>query len=343
MWNPNSFDDTDYGLDPDERFEPDDMGGDHPTVSLDEPHIMTLLGPIQPSELGICLTHVHLLSNPPGADLDHQLTDPEMAETEVEAFVTMNGRSLVEATTPDMGRMIPELLGVAGWVPAHIISVTGRQSQRYSAAMPNALDLDSLTEEFIADLTIGMDGTEARAGVIKVGTSLNEIADVERVAMHAAANAHNRTGASITTHTENGTMALELIEALGVNGVEPNRVIIGHLDRVQMQMDTLLEVAESGAYLQYDQIGKDGDFTDQMRADQIMQLCEAGFTDQLLLGLDYARRSQLIGYDGAPGLPHLSEWFMVMLMEAGLDAMTIRSIVIDNPARALTIHPPQSA
>lgn len=137
-------------------------------------------------------------------------------------------------------------------------------------------------------------------------------------------------------------MALELVEMLGINGVSPDRVVIGHLDRVQMQMDTLVEIGKTGAYLQFDQIGKPSEFTDQMRADQIRQLCDAGYTERILLGLDYARRSQLTAYDGAPGLPHLSEWFMVMLMEAGLDAMTIRTLVIDNPAKALTIHPPQA-
>lgn len=340
MWNPRTYDDTDYGLGEGESFEPQLEEVEVPAASTSEPHIMTLLGPIEPEELGICLPHVHLLCDPPGADLDHRLTDVDAAESEVEAFVTMNGRSLVECSTPDAGRMTAPLLEIAGWVPAHLIAVTGRHAHRYASAMANGLDVDSLSEEFTSELMTGIAGIDARAGVIKVGTSLNEITDVERTTLEAAGIAHQRTGAPITSHTENGTMALELIETLGLNGVAANRVIVGHLDRVPMSLETHLEIARTGAFLQFDQIGKTEQTTDQERAARVVELIEAGHGDQILLSLDYARRTQLVSYDGKPGLPYMSEWFMVLLLEAGLGAMDVRKLVIDNPVRALTIHPP---
>lgn len=342
MWNPRTYDDEDFGLGEGETFEPENHEAEIPSVPTTEPHIMTLLGPIVPEELGICLPHVHLLCDPPGADEDHRLIDTDSAESEVEAFVTMNGRSLVECSTRDAGRILPPLLEIAGWVPAHLISVTGRHNHRYAFEMQNALNRDSLAEEFVSELTVGVDGTDARAGVIKVGTSLNEITDVERTSLQAAADAHKKTGAPITTHTENGTMALELLEILGLNGVSSNRVIIGHVDRVQMTLDQHIEIAKTGAYLQFDQIGKSEEYTDQVRADRVVELINAGFGDQILLSLDYARRSQLVSYDGKPGLPYLSEWFMVLLLESGMEAMDVRNLVIDNPARALTIHPPKA-
>lgn len=340
MWNPRTYQDEDFGLDEGETFEPQGHEEEAPQVSITEPHVMTMLGPIVPEELGICLPHVHLLCDPPGADYDHRLTDVDSAESEVEAFVTMNGRGLVECSTRDTGRMAAELLAIAGWVPAHLIAVTGRHNDRYASLMPNATDEESLTEEFVGELTVGMDSTDARAGVIKVGTSLNDITPVERTTLHAAAAAHCLTGAPITTHTENGTMAREILTTLGLNGVEPNRVIIGHVDRIPMTRNQHIGIAKTGAFLQFDQIGKSEEYTDQMRADRVVDLMEAGYGDQILLSLDYGRRSQLVSYDGKPGLPYLSEWFMVLLLEAGLTAMDVRKLVIDNPARALTIHPP---
>lgn len=343
MWNPGTYRDDDFGLGEGETFEPELGDEDAPEISTDQPHIMTLLGPIEPEELGVCLPHVHLLCDPPGADENHRLLDPERAEAEVEAFITMNGRSLVECTTRDCGRNIAGMLDVAQWVPAHLVSVTGRKNHHYASQMENSLDEDALVEEFVRDLTEGMNGTDARAGAIKVGTSLNEITDVERISMQAAARAHARTGAAITTHTENGTMALEILECLGSNGVSANRVIIGHMDRVPMMLETHLEVLKRGAYVQFDQIGKSDTYTDQQRADRIAELYRAGYGSQLLLSLDYGRKSLLSAYDGAPGLPYLSEWFMVLLMESGLEAMQVREMAIDNPARALTILPPSSA
>lgn len=343
MWNPRTYHDEDFGLGEGEIFEPENHEEEIPGVPTSEPHIMTLLGPIVPEELGICLPHVHLLCDPPGADLDHRLTDVDSAESEVEAFVTMNGRSLVECSTRDAGRVFSPLLEIAGWVPAHLISVTGRHNHRYASELPNALDRDALAQEFIAELTVGIEDTGARAGVIKVGTSLNEITDVERVTLQAAATAHLQTGAPITTHTENGTMGLELIQTLELNGVPANRIIIGHVDREKMTLEQHLEIARTGAFLQFDQIGKSEEYTDQVRAERVVELIEAGFGDQILLSLDYARRSLMVSYDGKPGLPYLSEWFMVLLLEAGMEALDVRKLVIDNPARALTIHPPVSA
>ncbi len=342
MWNPRTYHDEDFGLGEGESFEPKDYEDEIEGAPTNEPHIMTLLGPILPEENGICLPHVHLMCDPPGADEDHRLIDAESAESEVEAFVTMNGRSLVECSTRDAGRMLAPLIEIAGWVPAHLISVTGRHNHFYAAEMPNALDRESLAKEFVTELTEGMDDTDVRAGMIKVGTSLNEITEVERTSLQAAADAHVQTGAPITTHTENGTMALELIEILELNGAKPDRVVIGHVDRVPMTFDQHIEIARTGAYLQFDQIGKSEEYTDQMRAERVVKLIEAGYGDQILLSLDYARRSLMVSYDGKPGLPYLSEWFMVLLLEAGMEAMDVRKLVIDNPARALTIHPPAS-
>jgi phosphotriesterase-related protein len=106
-----------------------------------------------------------------------------------------------------------------------------------------------------------------------------------------------------------------------------------------MPLESHIEVLQRGAYVQFDQIGKSDTYTDQQRANRVAELYRAGFGSQLLLSLDYGRRSLLTAYDGAPGLPYLSGWFMVLLMESGLEAMQVRELVIDNPARALTIHP----
>lgn len=343
MWNPRTYHDEDFGLDADEHFEPENLEDETPDVLTSEPHIMTLLGPIVPEELGICLPHIHLLTDPPGADEDHRLIDVDSAESEVEAFVTMNGRSLVECSTRDSGRILPPLVEIAGWVPAHLIAVTGRHNHRYASEMSNALDVEALTAEFVGELTVGIDGTSARAGVIKVGISNDRITDVERASLEAAARAHATTGAPITTHTDGEVLVPEMLQILKENGVESNRVIIGHVDRGSFTNEALADMARTGAYLQIDQIGKTDDPTDLDRAERVVELTSAGFGEQILLSLDYARRSQLVSYDGKPGLPYLSEWFMVLLLEAGMEAMDVRKLVIDNPARALTIHPPQVA
>jgi predicted metal-dependent phosphotriesterase family hydrolase len=343
VWDPSSYEDTDYGLEPGESFEPADAWDVGTGVSERDPHVMTLLGPIDPLDLGVCLHHVHLLCDPvalTSENPDYRLDDPARAEDEMETFVTMNGRSLVDCSTRDYGRKTYDLVDIAGWVPVHLIGVTGRHKHLHASRMPNATDVEALASEFIAELTVSMEDTRAKAGVIKIGTSLDEVTDVEAATIEAAAVAHVETGAPITTHTEDGTMALEQIDRLRRGGVSPDRVIIGHLDRKPMDDVYLREIGSTGAFLSFDQIGKSERFTDADRTAVLVDLVRDGYEDQLLLSEDYGRKSQHLSYGGAPGLAYLQEWFMVMLMDAGLDALTIRKMVVENPARALTIHPP---
>lgn len=342
MWDPRTYEDTDYGLEPGESFEPQDAWDVETGVSTDEPHVMTLLGPIDPIELGVCLHHVHLMCDPVALtddDPDYRLDDEEKAEEEIEAFVTMNGRSLVDCSTRDYGRNIGGLVSIAGWAPIHLLAVTGRHKDLHASRMQDATNVDALASEFIGELRDGIGGHAARAGVIKVGTSLDAITAAERAAIEAAAVAHVETGAPITTHTEDGTMALELLRLLAAGGVSPDRVIIGHLDRKPMDAGYLREIGDTGAFLSFDQIGKSDRFTDAERAKVILSLVEDGYGGQVLLSEDYGRKSLLLAYGGEPGLAYLQEWFMVMLMETGLDALAIRSMVVENAAKALTIHP----
>lgn len=344
VWDPRTYKDTDYGLEKGESFEPETAWDVDTGVSTDEPHVMTLLGPIEPEELGVCLHHVHLLCDPvavTGDDPDYRLDDEDKAEEEIEAFVTMNGRSLVDCSTRDYGRNIDGLVRIAGWMPVHLLAVTGRHKDLHASRMPNATDIDSLAAEFIEDLTEGVGEKHARSGVIKIGTSLDTITDIERATIEAAGIAHTMTGAPITTHAEDGTMALEQLELLRKGGVEAKRVIIGHLDKKPMDPGYLREIGETGAFLSFDQIGTSNRFTDVDRAKVILSLVDDGYGDQILLSEDYGRKSLLLAYGGEPGLAYLQEWFMVMLMDAGLDAVSIRKMVVENAAQALTIRPPR--
>lgn len=345
VWDPRSYEDTDYGLAPGESFEPEDAWDVDSGVSTEEPHVMTLLGPIDPIELGVCLPHVHLLCDPVAVtadDPDYRLDDEDRAEEEIEAFVTMNGRSLVECSTRDYGRDAEGLARIAGWVPVHLVAVTGRHKHLHASRMEKATDVDALAEEFVRELRVGIGETGSRAGVIKIGTSLDSITDVERASIEAAAAAHVATDAPITTHTEDGTMAFEQLRLLEEGGVPPNRVIMGHMDRKPMDPGYLRAIGDTGACLSFDQIGKSDRFTDAQRADVIRGLVEDGYGNRIVLSEDYGRKSLLLAYGGAPGLAYLQEWFMVMLMETGLDAMSIRRMAVDTPARMLTVHPPLS-
>jgi phosphotriesterase-related protein len=94
-----------------------------------------------------------------------------------------------------------------------------------------------------------------------------------------------------------------------------------------------LEMAERGAWIEYDAIGMD-EWPDEFYIERIQRMLDAGFGAQLLLSHDRG------WYD--PGQPdfkprpftYISEEFLPKLRQAGVDDSTIRQLTHDNPFRA---------
>lgn len=341
MWDRRTYQDTDFGLDPGESFEPSILDDDEAIDPNVTPHVMTVLGPVRPEELGVCLHHEHILCDPAAVtrdEPDYRLDDAGRARAELEAYATSGGRSIVDASPRDYGRDIEGLRAIAQCVPIHIVAVTGRHKHLHAERMDNALDVESLTAEYVDELTHGTGEGAIRPGVIKFGTSLNEMTRVEEAGARAAARTHLVTGAPITTHLEAGTHAHQQLDVLEQEGVDPSRVILGHLDR-SLDRTYLTGVLHRGAFCSFDQIGKTVYGDDRLRITILLELVEAGFEDQLLVSQDFARKSMLSAYGGSPGLVHLLERFTLGLMEHGASADLVMKLLVVNPSRALTTLP----
>lgn len=309
------------------------------------PFVMTARGPIAPADLGLTLPHEHIIAKPRdvgGDDPDLLLDDTAAALAEVERFREAGGGAILDATPRDYGRDAAAMASLATRTRIHLIVVTGRHKHRHAAHLVSGRSVDELAEEFVRELTEGIDGTGVRAGAIKVGTSRDEITPVEATVLRAAARAHLETGAPITTHTERGTMALEQVALLRAEGVDPRRVIVGHLD-FRLDEPYLRSVLETGATIGFDQFGKVKYGPDEARARMVKRLVDAGHGDQILLSGDLARKSYLVAYGGTPGYAGLLTQVKALLAGAGLDEECIRRLLVDNPARALATSPRSDA
>jgi predicted metal-dependent phosphotriesterase family hydrolase len=327
----------DYGLEPGEPFDPEELE-DEP-FDLAQPHVMTALGPIDPGALGFALHHEHVICRPPLSDPDLILDDLVNAASELEGYFATGGRAIVDMTTADYGRSIGDIRWVAQHVPVHLVLATGHHKDRFAAPFLGNRTVEEIAVTSIDDLTVGIEGSSSMAGVIKAGTSLNEITDVEERVLRAAARAHLATGAPISTHTERGTMAREQLAVLREAGVDPRHVIVGHLDHA-LDEPYLLQILETGAFVSFDQWSKEQYALDSERAAMTKRLVDAGFVEQLLISGDFGRQSKWLSYGGGPGYVFFIEQVPLMLMEAGLTAPQVRQIFIENPALALTIRRP---
>jgi predicted metal-dependent phosphotriesterase family hydrolase len=328
----------DWGLDDDESFEPKELDDE---IGLDRPHVMTALGPVDPGALGVTLHHEHVIAKPMdvgAADPDLLLDSTDAAFAELEDAFYAGLRTIVDMTPADYGRDAVAIQWVAQRAPVHVIVVTGHHKHLHAAPWVGDRSAKQIASVSIGEIRNGIDGTSMRAGVIKAGTSLNEITEVEQRVLRAAALAHLETGAPISTHTDKGTMALEQLAILQSDGVSPQRVIIGHLD-FALDEDYLRRVLDTGAFVSFDQVSKTKYASDSARADMLKRMADAGHLDQLLVSGDLARKSYWLAHGGTPGFRYLIESCPLVLMEAGFSAPEVRRILVDNPGIALTTHP----
>lgn len=305
------------------------------------PYIRTVLGDIDSGALGVTYCHEHLMTSPGERFLsegtDMLLDDEDKAAVELETFRSRGGTALVEVTTPEFGRNVEALRRLSSTTGIHIVCCTGHVSEEYwRGVLPiDDRSIEHLEEEFHRDLTEGWGDDGTKAGVIKVGTSLDGATETEERVLRAAARVQARTGAPITTHTTDGTAAIEQIRILEASGADPTRICVGHLDR-RLDRSTHLEIANAGAFLGYDCISKEKYEPEERRIEFILWLVEEGFGSQILLSADMARRSYLEAWGGGPGYRYIVETFAPSLIEAGLRKELARALLIDNPARFLT-------
>lgn len=303
--------------------------------------IRTVIGDIAPDELGVCLPHEHLLGCPPApyyqSDPDLILDDLEASTQEAKDLRWTGIDSLVEMTPIDYHRNPDGLKRISEQSKLNIICVTGYLKDKFCAPFVEEMSVDAIAQQMIADIQTGIDDTGIKAGVIKASSSLDTITTNEAKVFAAAAIAQQETGALISTHTEAGTMALEQINLLTNLGVQPNRILIGHLDR-NMDWDYHRQVADRGVYFGYDQISKHKYYPDADRIDFIAFVSANGYESQLMLSMDLARRSDFATYGGQPGHTYFMKNFVPRLHDAGLPEEFINRLIRDNPRNALTIN-----
>ncbi len=305
--------------------------------------IHTVTGEIAPDRLGVTYVHEHMLCSAPegmqatsgGRDL--VLDEEDTSAAELKLFAQAGGGAIIDLTCEEYGRDAPGLKRISEASGIKLICATGHIMEGYwSGVVDIASRTDTeLVDEMIHDLTVGVDGTDIRAGVIKVGSSHNKItADEERM-IRAAVVAQRATGAPISTHTTAGTMGPAQAAIFTDAGADMDHVIIGHLDR-NLVWDEHLEIARSGARLGYDCISKEHYQPDAERVEFIKRLIDEGYADRVCFSGDLARRSYLTSYGGGPGLTYILWRFVPWLRQDGVADDVIDGILTRNPAQLLT-------
>jgi predicted metal-dependent phosphotriesterase family hydrolase len=305
--------------------------------------VRTVLGDIPPSSLGMTLAHEHLVTHPPAFLGDPNLTLAENdAAGELLAFQAAGGGAVVEMTTIDYGRDGEALSRLSRRTGVHIVAATGFNKALFAAPIASRFSTESIAAWMIREVEEGLippgstdlDAPPAsprlRAGLIKASSSRDGPTPDERRVFEAAAEAHRVTRAPISTHTEQGTWALEQARLLMELGIRPDRILLGHLD-LKPDVGYILDVLATGVFIGIDQIAKSKYLPDEARLDLAMALIERGYLRRIFLSGDIARRSGW-AVGGGDGLSYIPGPIRSRLAERGLSADDLTILFVGNAA-----------
>ncbi len=306
--------------------------------------VRTVLGDIPPDQLGACYAHEHVIidqSFTTHIAPDFLLAEVAVGAVELRQFHADGGRAMIDSMPCDSGRNVLKLAELSRASGVHLVCPTGLHLAKYydGGHWSHRYTEDELAALFVADITDGVDAndyggplvrrTGHRAGVIKVASERTFAAREERI-FAAAAAAHRRTGCPILTHTEQGELALEQIALLQRLGVDLRHVCLSHTDR-KPDAGYHREVLASGVRVEYDSAFRWRAGEGNPTFDLLLTLLPE-FPDQIMLGMDAARRGYWRCYGGAPGLSFLLTEFSSRLRAAGVSAKMLQRVFVTTPA-----------
>lgn len=222
------------------------------------PYIMTVNGPIKPSEAGIFLPHEHVMVDFIGADQvskDRYNADDvyQKALPYLKDVYKYGCRTLVECTPDFLGRDPLLLKKLSDKSKLNILTNTGLYGagdDKYIPSFANDMSADELADKWISEWKNGIENTGIKPGFIKIG--VNPVpSNNDMKLLQAAALTHLSTGLPIASHTVTGAGARRQIEKLIDTGVHPSAFIWVH---AHAEPDISLHkwAGSIGAWLEYD-------------------------------------------------------------------------------------------
>lgn len=321
------------------------------------PTVNTVRGPVDVDDLGQTLMHEHVfvvatehLDNyGKGGWWDEEFRVSD-AIAKLKALVAKGVSTIADPTVWGLGRYIPRVQRIAAEVPGlNIIAATGLYSydeipHQYEHRGPGLLmDMpEPMVDDFVRDLTEGIADTGVKAAFLKCVVEQKGLTPgVERIC-RAVAQAHVRTGAPITVHTNSFTQAgILALDLFAKEGVDLAKVVVGHAGDTN-DLDYLMRLADTGATLGMDRFGLDLYNPTQQRVETIAALCGRGYADRMVLSHDTACFMDYFGDAWDEGVPaiapnwrfgHIHDDVLPALRASGVTEEQIDQMLVFNPRR----------
>jgi phosphotriesterase-related protein len=335
--------------------------------------VQTVRGPVPFDELGITLTHEHLLndvsswwkrSESVGVDPDayaaapvtegllwelrqdpfgnrHNLAldDVDVAVEELARYADLGGRTVVETTGLGVGRSLRGLREISERTGVHVIAGTGFYLEGSHPDDVVALGPDGVAKRILDDLHHGEDGI--RPGIIgEIGIGA-DFTEAEQVSLRGAFIAQIETGLPVQVHLPGWfRRAGEVLDLADSVGVASHHVVLCHMGPSGEDEDYQRALLDRGAWVQYDMLGMEVFYADQ----GVQCPSDEDNARHLTRLVEYGYGPQLLlsqdvfvksllRRHGGPGYGHILQYFLPRLRRHGLSEEQTLSLLTDNPRR----------
>ena len=257
--------------------------------------VNTIQGELDSRQLGITLSHEHIIlnawgdimtRNPPPelaelakseifhekvklenlgalkinctAVLDNLIFDDiDLAVREINKFRDLGGKTIVEVTNEKMGRDVLKLKEISEKTKVNIIASTGFYVESNHPDYVEKYSIEKLAGIMIDEIKKGIDDTGIRAGVIgEIGISRSMLPDEEKV-LRASAIAQKETGVAEYIHIwPFGSEGIKVMDILEKTEIDPGKVVIGHVDG-KIDFDYYRELLKRGVNIGFEHFGKE--------------------------------------------------------------------------------------
>ncbi len=314
--------------------------------------VMTVNGSMFASDMGITLSHEHVMVDWIGADSTgyDRWHRAEVVERVLPYFLEAREKgihTIIEFTPAYLGRdpyILEELSRHSGIWAITNTGYYGAVDNKFMPAHAYEESAEEIAGRWIDEFVNGIDGSELRPGFMKISvTEEQPLSELHQKIVQAAAITHLETGMTIASHTIGDEPAFAQIELLKSEGVSPSTWIWTHAQSGSPEAN--IRAAEEGAWISLDNVthdpshepGETGSI--EWYVNRIMELNDAGFFDKVLISHDAG------WYDvGEPdggnfrGYTDIIDYLVPALLENGFTESEIRQLMVHNPQQAFGIR-----
>ena len=295
--------------------------------------IETVTGPVDSGSVGLTLPHEHVFVDLLGPDdpafcqVDWAVIGEDCAHT-LSQLRRLDVDLFVDCTALGIGRNVELLRELSEGTGVRIVCATGVYKGLVSGDLRDAT-VSELAARFVHELTEGIDGTDARAGVIKLATTETGATPRETDVHRAGAIAAVATDTAIVLHSPHAAVTRDVLAVLEGEGFDPARLIWAHAHDSTPEEN--VEFAERGVTISYDAISVRDD---EEMIDRIELLGERGHGDRVIVSTDTSMwvNPPELSYDRS--IDHLLGVFLPHV-QARLGSATRHRLTHENPARAI--------